>query len=131
MRAHEPSEVFKALGVPSRMHILMLLKARGPLPVKEIAEALHMTSPAVSQHLKILKHVGLVDARREGYWVPYAVNAEALHDCCGQLVRVCACPHCQDDGCGGEVHSEAEALRHRRNELLAELQHIEEALDAL
>jgi ArsR family transcriptional regulator len=129
--AHDASEVFKALSVPSRIHILSLLKHHGPMPVKDIAEAVGMTSPAISQHLKILKAAGLVDAQRQGYWVPYAVNIEALHNCCGQVIQVCACP-----GCAGEVdehtdRTQEESLLHRRERLLAELQRIEEELEQL
>jgi len=41
------AEIFRALSVPNRMRILMLLKTQGSLPVKAIAETLNMTSPAV------------------------------------------------------------------------------------
>jgi len=129
--AHEPSEIFKALSVPSRIHILSLLKAHGPMPVKDIAEAVGMSSPAISQHLKVLKHAGLVDAQRDGYWVPYAVNAAALHDCCGHLIQVCACPHCdghQEDQAGD---SQTEMLLHKREQLLVELQRVENELEKL
>jgi ArsR family transcriptional regulator, arsenate/arsenite/antimonite-responsive transcriptional repressor len=132
MLHRETAEVFKALSVPSRIGIVSLLKAHGPLPVKEIAETLGMTSPAVSQHLKILKGVGLVEAHRRGYWVPYALNTEALHDCCGHLIQVCACPNCSNDAAGDRGgSSEAEQLLRRREQLLAELQHIEVELEEL
>ena len=121
--AHEASEIFKALSVPSRIHILSLLKSHGPMPGKDIATAVGMSSPAVSQHLKILKSAGLVDAQRQGYWVPYAVNVDALHNCCGHLIKVCACPSCHDSG--DDQHKEAqeetatEHLLHKRERLLA------------
>ena len=129
--AHEASETFKALSVPSRIHILSLLKHHGPMPVKDIAEAVGMTAPAVSQHLKILKGAGLVDSKRQGYWVPYEVNVAALHDCCGQLINVCACPgHARhhDEQHGG---TREERLLHKREQLLAELQRIENKLEEL
>jgi DNA-binding transcriptional ArsR family regulator len=75
MRRAEATEVFKALSVPSRMQIFSLLKREGPLPVKEIAGSLGMTAPAVSQHLRVLRTAGLVTSKRQGYWVPYAVDA--------------------------------------------------------
>ncbi len=131
MLHHEPADIFKALSVPSRIGIVTLLKSHGPMPVKEIAEALEMTSPAVSQHLKVLKSVGLVEAHRRGYWVPYAVNTAALHDCCGHLIQVCACPGCAGAAAQGGANSETDELLQRREGLLAELQHIEHALDAL
>ena len=126
----EAAEIFKALSVPSRLEIFTLLKREGPMPVKAIAETLRMTPPAVSQHLKILRTAGLVSAQRRGYWVPYSVDARALSDCCGMLVRICACP-----GHGADVASEpcgrVEGLLGRREELLRELQRVEAELDAL
>ena len=135
MDAQIAAEMFKALSVPSRMRIRMLLKSEGPLPVKSIAEGLDMTAPAVSQHLKVLRHAGLVRAERQGYWMPYEVDAEALSDSCGMLIRMCACPACDgrerggDDARGGE--SETSALLRRREALLAELQRIEGELEEL
>ena len=129
--ALEASEIFKALSVPSRIHILSLLKHHGPMPVKDIAEAVGMTSPAISQHLKILKAAGLVDAQRQGYWVPYQVNVEALHDCCGHLIQVCACPSCGNSGEEYREGTKTENLIHKRERLLAELQRIEGELEKL
>ena len=129
--AHEASEIFKALSVPSRIHILSLLKSRGAMPVKDIAEAIGMSSPAVSQHLKILKSAGLVDAKRQGYWVPYAVNVDALHNCCGHLIQVCACPGCHDANQEQPEMTDTEKLLHKREHLLAELQRIENELEGL
>ena len=131
MARQDAAEVFKALSVPNRIRIVSLLKSRGPLPVKDIAETLGMTSPAVSQHLKVLKVVGLVDAQRDGYWVPYAVNSDAMHDCCGQLIQVCACPNCEGHSELGRGDTRADDLMHKREQLLAELQRIEEELEEL
>jgi len=123
-------EAFKALSVPSRMQIFSLLKREGPLPVKETAGSLGMTAPAVSQHLRVLRAAGLVTSKRRGYWVPYAVDARALSDCCGMLVRVCACPSCGGDR-EAESSDEYETLLDRREELLGELQRVESELEAL
>jgi len=129
------AEVFRALSVPNRVHILMLLKSKGPLPVKTIAETLEMTSPAVSQHLKVLRQAGLVQSERQGYFVPYEVNSHALSDCCGMLVHVCACTgHCGDADKHGpppEAASETAHLRHRRDALLGELHRVETELEEL
>ncbi len=129
MRRAEATEVFKALSVPSRMQIFSLLKREGPLPVKEIAGSLGMTAPAVSQHLRVLRTAGLVTSKRQGYWVPYAVDTRALSDCCGMLIRICACPSCGDRGT--ESSDELESLLDRREELLSELQRVESELEAL
>ena len=114
------------------MQILTLLRSQGPLPVKTIAEELGMTSPAVSQHLKILRHGGLVRSERQGYWVPYAVDPAALSDCCGMLVHACACPACHSTpACDKAGGSETDALLQRRDQLLVELYRIETELEAL
>ncbi len=54
-----------ALGDPTRRTILELV-ARAPRAVGELAEALPVSRPAVSQHLKVLKAAGLLTVRRNG-----------------------------------------------------------------
>ena len=46
--------------------------------VNEIVDAMEMEQPSVSKHLKVLKDVGLVEARREGRQMLYKVNAMAI-----------------------------------------------------
>ncbi len=93
----EPAEIFKVLSVETRVKIIDLLKANGALGVKEISEKLGITPPAVSQHLKILKQAGLVRSERQGYWIPYSINEEAMEDCREILNEVCSCG-CQGTG---------------------------------
>jgi DNA-binding transcriptional ArsR family regulator len=56
---------FGALGDPNRREILRLLSA-GDLPVQQIAEAMPISRPAVSRHLRLLKDAGLVSERASG-----------------------------------------------------------------
>jgi DNA-binding transcriptional ArsR family regulator len=70
------AELFKVLGVESRIRIIDLLKQRGPLGVNEMAQTLGITPSAVSQHLKILRLAGLVRNQRKGFWIPYEVDHE-------------------------------------------------------
>ncbi len=86
-------ELFRVLGVPTRVKIIELLKSRGPLGVKNIAEVICITPAAVSQHLKVLRQAGLVRSERQGYWIPYSVDEEGLEDCCDVLTDVCTCGH--------------------------------------
>ncbi|MBD3305833.1 metalloregulator ArsR/SmtB family transcription factor [candidate division KSB3 bacterium] len=74
------AEFFKALGDPTRLKILRLLTSypERKLCVGAIAQRLGITQPAVSQHLKVLKHVRLVEPNREGYRVHYAVNRDTM-----------------------------------------------------
>ena len=46
--------------------------------VNDIVDAMEMEQPSVSKHLKVLKGVGLVEARREGRQMLYKVNAVAI-----------------------------------------------------
>ncbi len=89
------AELFKVLGVESRIKILELLKHKGPLGANEMSEKLGITPSAVSQHLKILKHAGLVRNERKGYWIPYKIDPEALEKCGELISTICNC------GCKG------------------------------
>jgi DNA-binding transcriptional ArsR family regulator len=66
-----------ALGDPTRQSIIDVL-SRGPLAVGQLADVLPVSRPAVSQHLKVLKDVGLVIDRQEGTRRLYQVDPEAL-----------------------------------------------------
>ena len=91
----EPSEMFKVLSVDTRVRIIELLKSKGPLGAKNIAELIGVTPAAISQHLKILRQAGLARSERKGYWIPYTINEEALENCRDVLNEVCTC------GCRG------------------------------
>jgi DNA-binding transcriptional ArsR family regulator len=66
-----------ALGDPTRQAILDRL-SHGPRPVGELAAELPISRPAVSQHLKVLKDVGLVVDRAEGTRRLYQVDPQGL-----------------------------------------------------
>ncbi len=72
-------EVFEAVAQPKRREILRLLAA-GELSAGEIASHFEVTQPAISQHLKVLKEVGLVYERREGTRRLLSVRAEGLQE---------------------------------------------------
>jgi DNA-binding transcriptional ArsR family regulator len=69
--------MLSALGDPTRQAILDRL-TRGPLAVGQLADVLPVSRPAVSQHLKVLKEVGLVVDRQEGTRRLYQADPEAL-----------------------------------------------------
>lgn len=71
---------FKALGDLTRLQIIHLLATdtSGTLGVSELAARLGISQPAVSQHLKTLKGEGLVDSRREGFYVYYTINRDRI-----------------------------------------------------
>jgi DNA-binding transcriptional ArsR family regulator len=71
---------FKALGDLTRLQIIYLLSTdtSGTLGVSELAARLKISQPAVSQHLKTLRAEGLVESRREGFYIYYTVNRERM-----------------------------------------------------
>src|SRR5438128_1690145 len=70
-------EVFEAVAQPKRREILKLLSGR-ELSAGQVASHFAVTQPAISQHLKVLKDVGLVSERREGTKRILSVRAEGL-----------------------------------------------------
>ena len=75
--------LLKTLGHPVRLRIVGGL-AGGCACVKEIWECLGLPQAVVSQHLKVMKESGILDARREGARVCYSLKEEML----AELVRV-------------------------------------------
>ena len=71
------SACFAALSDRTRREIFERLSRR-PLAVGELADALPVSRPAVSQHLKVLKDAGLVIVRSEGTRNIYQVDARAV-----------------------------------------------------
>jgi ArsR family transcriptional regulator len=63
-------KVMKALSDPGRVKIVKMLQ-RKMMCVCEIKEALQISQPSVSKHLKILEDAGLVDHKKDGLWVDY------------------------------------------------------------
>jgi DNA-binding transcriptional ArsR family regulator len=88
-RAATTSDVFNAVAESRRRDILsyLALKER---PVGDIVAALHLEQPSVSKHLRVLRDVGLVHARREGRRILYRTDADAirpLHEWAGTFER--------------------------------------------
>jgi ArsR family transcriptional regulator len=74
------AEVFKALSDPTRLKIVKLLSTRGKvLCVGGLAHKLGISQPAVSQHLRVLRSAGIVEAQRFGFHVHYVFNPAVLH----------------------------------------------------
>jgi len=76
-RIEQAAQMSRVLSVETRIHILALLRER-KLCVGALAQRLRLTQGAVSQHLKILREAGLVAAERDGYYVHYRVDGQAL-----------------------------------------------------
>lgn len=75
--------IFKALGDPNRMMIVEMLSG-GELCACKILEALQITQPTLSYHMKFLCGSGLVQSTRVGKWMHYALDEKRL----GELRRI-------------------------------------------
>jgi ArsR family transcriptional regulator len=124
--ARECCDLFKALSVDTRLRIIELLKSKGPLGAKKISELIGVTPSAVSQHLRTLKHVGLVRSERKGYWIPYELDEEALEICRCELNEVCTCS-CETEPAASEVRLDQRNLK----SLEAYRQELEKRLEAV
>lgn len=97
-------EVFKALGDPTRLRILNLLARNGETCVCVIVDELQLGQSAVSHHMAALRHAGLLRSRRQGQWIHYSLQVEALKS--GPLA------------CLAEMVSHAEATHEMRSAVL-------------
>lgn len=71
------AELFHALADATRLEILDELK-EGECCVCELTDRLQAGQSRLSFHLKVLKDAGMILDRREGRWMYYSVNADAL-----------------------------------------------------
>ena len=69
------AEIMQALSSASRVRILDRLR-RDPCSVGELAEAVGLEQNAVSNHLRLLRHLALVTSERRGRHVIYALHDE-------------------------------------------------------
>jgi len=79
MLVNPPNRVFAALASVPRRQILAFL-AQTALSTSDLAARFGMSAPAVSRHLAVLQHAGLVSAARHGQRVLYRLNRDALLD---------------------------------------------------
>ncbi len=85
-QTEEQAAIFAALADPTRLRLVKLLccqRVPDALCVNALAMRLGITQSAVSQHLRVLRAIGLVKGERRGYHIHYFVNREALERCRG------------------------------------------------
>jgi DNA-binding transcriptional ArsR family regulator len=87
MRAEDQlSMVFAALADPTRRAILARL-ADGDATVTELAEPFSISLPAISRHLKVLEHAGLITRSRSGQWRSSSLEATPLKEATDWMER--------------------------------------------
>jgi ArsR family transcriptional regulator len=79
------TRLFHALSDQTRLSILQRLRF-GERCVCDLTDALDAAQSRLSFHLKVLKDAGLVTDRREGRWMYYTLNTDALAEA-GELVE--------------------------------------------
>jgi DNA-binding transcriptional ArsR family regulator len=76
-RAATTADAFNAVAEPRRRQILDLLAA-ADRPVNDLVSLLGVSQPQVSKHLRVLREVGLVEARDQGRQRIYSLNGRSL-----------------------------------------------------
>ena len=71
-------EVFTALADPTRLALFERLSREGEMTVRLLTDNSGVSQPAVSKHLGVLKHAGLVRARHKGRQTHYSARARGL-----------------------------------------------------
>ena len=83
--ARSVAQTMQALATPSRVRILSRLGA-SPCSVGELARAVDMEQPAVSQQLRVLRHLGLVVGERDGRQVIYALHDDHVRSLLSEAI---------------------------------------------
>lgn len=73
----EKAELLKVLGHPERLAIVLLTLNR-EMCVKELVEALGISQPKVSQHVGLMKELGILSFRKEGTRVLYRTSSKIV-----------------------------------------------------
>ena len=104
----EQAELFAALSDPTRLKLLQVLCRQNPPGcrcVNNLSQLLGITQPAVSQHLRVLKSVGLVIGERRGFRMHYLIDPEGLKRCQGTLSTALEFNKiCEEDPCRQNCH---------------------------
>ena len=85
------ADMFAAMGAESRLRIMQLLLASHPegMVVGEIQAALGLSGSTLSHHLEKLKNENLAQVQREGTYLRYRANADALQQLLAFLYSEC------------------------------------------
>ena len=85
------ADMLSAMGTEPRLRIVRLLLSAHPegMVVGDIGSELEIPSSTLSHHLEKLKHEDLVSVRREGTFLWYSANTEALQELLGFLYAEC------------------------------------------
>lgn len=92
-KANAAASLLKALAHPDRLLLLCQL-SHGEVCVSELEKELGLHQPSLSQQLTVLRHEGLVSARREGQHMLYSLASKQALAVLRELqMQFCALPH--------------------------------------
>lgn len=85
------ADMLSAIGTESRLRITQLLLTAHPdgMVAGEIQAELGISASNLSHHLEKLKHEGVVNVKREGSFLRYTVDCDALQELLGFLFSEC------------------------------------------
>jgi ArsR family transcriptional regulator len=92
-------EVLRALAHPLRLELVAQVAARGPVCSCHLEADVAASQPQISKHLGVLHRAGLIQRRREGRWVYFSIDQDALDAAGGfidELKRSMHRPHLAD-----------------------------------
>ena len=92
------ARLFHALSDETRLGILECLRG-GERCVCELTDHLDAAQSRLSFHLRVLKEAGLVSDRREGRWMYYTINREALDEAAELIQALVVLPVGRSSGC--------------------------------
>jgi ArsR family transcriptional regulator len=101
--------ILDALADPVRLRLLRLLRGE-ELCVCELVDALRMPQYKISRHLRNLRAVGLVEARRDGRWMHYRLGRGGAHASLMHGLLQVLCSHVDKTPLGKRDHA---SLRRR------------------
>lgn len=76
------SKFFKAASDPQRQTILTLIQEKEALNVSQLVEAMELSQPTVSHHLKIMVEAGLLMVTKSGKESVYTIRPDQIQECC-------------------------------------------------
>lgn len=86
MPLSDTTRILSAAAEPNRLRILAALRVRR-MCVCELCAALGLKQSVMSQHLRVLRDCGLVEDRKNGLWVDYALSAAARGGSSGKMLK--------------------------------------------
>lgn len=97
VQLQQTAEIFKALGHPARLQILLYLAETKTCITGDISEELPLSRTTVNQHLAELKKVGLIMGHVDGVKTNYCLNPEIINKVKSMIEGFIEDIHCCDD----------------------------------